>query len=175
MYKENLTVNDEVSMMAGVGIKEKLNWHPKWTIEKYNGNMELYETEEIEGNLALNEGISELLKLLIGDGTASAFNNSNAHIGVGDGTTATSATQTGLVGTNKTYAPMDATYPQITGQTILFRSTFGPSAGNHNWREFTIANGNSDAAKNLNRKVESALRTKVSPDTWIVQLSITIS
>ena len=175
MYKDKMALKDEVQMLACVGITDKLNWHPILTIEKYNGDMELYETEVIDGNLALNEGISELLKLLIGDGTALAFNNSYAHIGVGDGTTAASATQTGLVGTNKTYASMDATYPQITGQTILFRATFGPSAGNHNWREFTVANGNSDAAKNLNRKVESALRTKVSPDTWIVQLSITIS
>lgn len=175
LFKDSATGIDKLSISSGVGINDRINWRPKWTIEKYDKNMRLYETEEIDGNLMLNEGISELLKLLIGDGTAVAFNSQNAYIGVGDGTTAASATQTGLVGVNKTYAPMDATYPQVNGPTVTFRSTFGPSAGNHNWREFTVANSNSDAGKNLNRKVESALRTKVSPDTWIVQLSITMS
>ncbi len=175
MFKDMGKGIDNINVGAALGIHEHAKWRPQWKIDKYNENMDLYETEIIDGNLMLNEGISELLKLLIGDGTATNFNNSNAYIGVGDGTTAASATQTGLTGVNKTYAPMDATYPQISGQTITFRSTFGPSAGNHNWREFTVANGNSDAAKNLNRKVESALRTKVSPDTWIVQLTITIS
>ena len=165
---------DNIFMGANMGFLEKANWKPKWIIEKYDGNMNLYETEEIEGNLLLNEGITELLTLLIG-GSATPFNNANAYIGVGDGTTPASATQTGLVGTNKTYRPMDATYPKISGQTVTFRATFGPEHGNHKWREFTVANGNSDAAKNLNRLVEAPLREKVAPDTWVVQLEITIS
>jgi len=85
------------------------------------------------------------------------------------------ATQTGLVGTNKTYRPMDTEYPQISGNVVTFSATFGASVGNHAWREFTVANSNSDTGKNLNRKVESALRTKVSPDTWVIRLQITIS
>lgn len=173
MFEKGLGTEKNI-MGANVGCKEHLNWHPKWIIEKYNKDMELYETEEIEGNLLLNEGITELLQLLIG-GSATAFNNANAHIGVGDGTTAASATQTGLIGTNKTYRPMDATYPQVSGQTVTFRATFGANQGNHAWREFTVANGSSDSAKNLNRLVEAPLRSKVSPDTWVVQLQITIS
>ena len=165
---------DNIAVGAGLGIAERANWKPKWTIEKYDKNMKLYETEEIEGNLLLNEGITSLLTLLIG-GSETAFNNANAHIGVGDGTTAANATQTGLVGTNKTYMPMDSTYPKVEGQTVTFRATFGPDDGNHAWREFTVTNGNSDSAKNLNRKVESALRTKANPDTWVIQLQITIS
>ena len=70
---------------------------------------------------------------------------------------------------------MDAGYPQISGNVIIFSATFGAEVGNHAWREFSVANGNSDTAKNLNRKVESALRTKVSPDTWVIRLQITIS
>ena len=165
---------DNVVMTAGMGIAEKAKWKPKWTIEKYDKNMKLYDVEEIEGNLLLNEGITSLLTLLIG-GSETPFNNANAHIGVGDGTTAAVATQTGLLGTNKSYAPMDSTYPQVSGNIVTFRSTFGPDDGNHNWREFTVANGLSDSAKNLNRKVESALRTKASPDTWVIQLQVTIS
>lgn len=165
---------DTVALNVGMGISELAKWKPKWTIEKYDKDMNLYDKEEIDGNLLLNEGITSLLTLLIG-GSETPFNNANAYIGVGDGTNAAIATQTGLLGTNKTYRPMDATYPQVNGQTVTFRATFGPNDGNHNWREFTVANGLSDSAKNLNRKVESALRTKANPDTWVIQLQITIS
>jgi hypothetical protein len=165
---------DNVAVAGHIGIQERVKWQPKWKIEKYDKDMKLYEVENIDGNLLLNEGITELLNLLIGN-AATAFNHENTYIGIGDGTTAASAAQTGLVGPNKTYKPMDAIYPQVSGQTVTFRATYGPNDGNHSWREFTVANGNSDGAKNLNRKVESALRTKVSPDTWIVQLQVTIS
>jgi len=165
---------DSIAATAGMGIGENARWKPKWTIEKYDRNMSLYETEEIKGNLLLNEGITSLLTLLIG-GSETPFNSANTRIGVGDGTTAANVTQTGLVGSNKTYMPMDSTYPKIEGQTVVFRATFGPDDGNHAWREFTVANGASDSAKNLNRKVESAQRAKASPDTWVIQLAITIS
>jgi hypothetical protein len=173
--RENGFGKDTVAVGAGVGIKEHAKWLPKWTIEKYDGNMNLYEVEEIDGNLLLTEGISEFMKAACGIAGATAFNNANAYIGVGDGTAVSDASQTGLMGSNKTYAPMDATYPQVTGNVMTFRATFGPTVGNHAWREFTVANGNSDAAKNLNRKVEAALRNKVEPDTWVIQLSVTIS
>lgn len=174
MFKDNGKGVDNLSVGAGINICDFAKWQPKWTIEKYDKNMKLYETEEIDGNLLLNEGIGELLKLLIG-GTATAFNNANSFIGVGDGTTAAAATQTGLVGTNKTYVGMDTGYPQIAGNVVTFSATFGAAVGNHAWREFTVCNSNSDTGKNLNRKVESALRAKVSPDTWVVRLQITIS
>lgn len=165
---------DTIAVGAGLGVSENVKWQPKWIIEKYDKDMRLYDVEEIEGNLLLNEGITSLLTLLIG-GSETPFNNSNAYIGVGNGTTAASATQTGLLGTNKSYAPMDSTYPQVSNNVVTFRSTFGPDDGNHEWREFTVANGLSDSAKNLNRKVESVLRTKASPDTWVIQLQVTIS
>ena len=174
MYLEKGLGTDKVSMGVDIGLIERANWKPRWIIEKYNRNMELYETEVIDGNLLLNEGITSLLTLLIG-GSETAFNNGNAYIGVGDGTTTATAAQTGLVGTNKTYRPMDATYPKVSNQTVTFRSTFGPTFGNHRWREFTVANGSSDSAKNLNRLVEAPLREKVAPDTWVVQLQVTIS
>lgn len=165
---------DTVAVGAGVGVIEHAKWQPNWTIEKYDANMNLYAVEKIDGNLLLSEGITSLLTLLVG-GTETPFNNANTYIGVGDGTTAAAIAQTGLLGTNKTYALMDATFPQVANNVVTFRSTFGPTDGNHAWREFTVANGNSDTAKNLNRKVESALRTKAGPDTWVIQLSVTIS
>jgi len=166
---------DSLAINAGFGLMDFAKWKPKWTIEKYNKNMELYDVEEIDGNLLLTEGIEEFMKVACGIAGATAFNNANARIGVGDGTTAAVASQTGLLGSNKTYVAMDATYPQVSANVMTFRSTFGAGVGAHDWREFTIANGSSDSAKNLNRKVESVVRTKPSPDTWIIQLEITIS
>ncbi|MGB9886756.1 MAG: hypothetical protein ACPLRW_07160 [Moorellales bacterium] len=144
-----------------------------WVIEKYDAQGRLYAREEIRGNLLLNEGITELLTLLIG-GSATPFNNTNARIGVGDGTVAASATQTDLQGTNKAFKGMDTGYPQVSGQTVTFKATFGPTEANFSWKEFTVVNGADDTAKNLNRKVEDH-GTKASGDTWSITVQITIS
>lgn len=173
--KDDAMALDNTKIHSGMGLSEHANWHPHWRIEKYHGNVcpeNLYEVEEFDGNLLLNEGITELLTLLIG-GTATAFNNANARIGVGDSSTAAAATQTDLqAAVNKTYKAMDTDYPQVSNQTVTFRATFGPSDANYNWNEFVVDNGSS-AGKTLNRKVESH-GTKVT-DSWVVQLSITMS
>ena len=167
------SLNEDMQGDDYMAISDRMRWLPKWVIEKYDKSMKLYAVEEIKGNLLLNEGITEALKLIIGDG-ATAFNNANTYIGVGNGTTAESATQTGLSGANKKYVKVDSTYPQVSGQKVVFRATFGPNDANYDWREYTVANGNSDSAKNLNRKVENH-GTKAQGDTWVVQLEITLS
>ena len=129
--------------------------------------------EHVPRNLLLNEGIAELLLLLTG-GTATAFDNANAYLGVGDSSASAVATQTGLqAATNKFYSAMEATYPQISAQSITWRAVFGNSEANFQWNEFTVANGNSDAADNLNRKVQD-LGTK-TVGTWTLDLTITFS
>lgn len=167
---------DNMAVGANIGVRECAKWKPRWRIEKYHGEAlpeNLYAVEEFDGNLLLNEGIALLLNLLIGGG-GTAFNNASSYIGVGDSATAAAATQTGLqAAVNKTYVAMDATYPQASNQTVTFRATFGSGVGNFSWQEFTISNGNSDSATNLNRKVENH-GTKVT-DTWIVSCAITIS
>jgi len=160
-------------------MEEKVGYKPIWTIRKYESDEAYqsdkpFEVNEVEGNLLLNEGITRLANLLIGGG-GNAFNNANAYIGVGDSATAASASQTGLqASTNKLYKAMEATYPQITSQTVTFRSAFGSSEANFAWEEFTVANGNSDASENLNRKVSSQ-GTKSSGQTWTLDLTITFS
>jgi len=133
-----------------------------------------YATETFEKNVGLNEGLAELIDLVFGLGTPTAFSNANGYQGIGDSDTAASATQTGLLGTNKTYIAFDATYPQRTAQTVTIRSTAGSAVANHAWKEYTVANGNSDAAKNLNRKVEDK-GTKVSGETWTLEQQLTFA
>ena len=171
-------------------LKDKVNMKKKWTIRRFNSHADylaghchaaikdatgkmLPGMSEFEENVLLEEGITVLLNLLIGETTA-AFSNANAYLGVGESTTAAAASQTGLQGSSVTYAGMETGYPSIAGQTVTFRAVFGSDAANNAWQEFTVANGNSDSSTNLNRKV-SDQGTKASGQIWTLDLSITFS
>ncbi len=151
----------------------------EWTIRKYADDKAFaedrpYEVVPIHGNLLLNEGITRLQNLLIGGGGI-AFSNAAAYLGVGDSATAENATQTGLqAAVNKAYVAVAATYPQISSQTTTWRGVFDGATANFHWQEFTVANGNSDAAENLNRKV-SDQGTKTAGQTWTLDCQITWS
>jgi hypothetical protein len=147
-----------------------------WSVDKVEelGIFEKPSLLWVPGNILLNEGINLLWTLACG-GSGTPWNAANAYIGVGDGTTAEAATQTGLQGTNKAYKAMDAGYPTYgSNQQAKWQSTYGTADANFTWNEITVANGSDDTAVNLNRKVQS-LGTKASGTTWIAQLTITIS
>ena len=130
--------------------------------------------EKFEGNIFLNEGINLIWTLVCG-GSGTPFNNTNSYLGVGDGSTSEDASQTGLQGTNKLYKKVDDGYPQYgTDQKAVWRATYGGTEANFAWNEFTVANGSSDTAINLNRKVTSK-GTKTSGSTWILTLTLTLS
>ena len=134
----------------------------------------LQEVQTIEGNILLNEGINNgIWPLVAGDASATPFDNTNARIGVGDGTDPEDATQTGLTGLNQAYKGMDAGYPTYgTNQEIVFQATFGETEANFTWNEWTVDNG-ATAGVNLNRKVEN-LGTK-STGTWVLRVSLSLS
>lgn len=161
-------------------IADIIHPRPVWTITKFADDEDFrlgehYEKSVVEGNLLLNEGITEFLNLLTG-GAGTAFSNANARLGVGDSTTATAATQTALQApANKLYKTMEAGYPQVSNQSVVFRSVFGSSEANFAWEEFSVMNGADEAtAKNLNRKVSSQ-GAKASGQTWQLDLTITFS
>lgn len=133
----------------------------------------LYEKKRILGNLFLEEGINYIWTALCG-GSFTPFDSANAHIGVGDGTTPADYSQAGLQGANVYYKGMDTGYPTYgTDRKATFRSTFGADEANFAWNEWTVANGASNDAINLNRKVES-LGTKSSGSTWIMTVELSI-
>lgn len=163
-----------------VQVHEGVQYKTRWMIRRY-ANDEAYSKDKaysesvVEGNLLLNEGIGELWDLTCGLGAPTAFDNSNAQIGVGSSNTAESAAHTGLqAATDKLYKAMESGYPQRSGQTVTWRAVFGSGDANFAWNEFSVANGSSDSAKNLNRKV-SAQGTKASGQTWTLDLAITLS
>lgn len=160
-------------------LAEALKYRTVWTIRRYADDIDFaldepYDESVVEGNLLLNEGIAELFDLACGLGSPTAFSNANARIGVGDSSTAESASQTDLqAASNKTYKAMAASYPQRSGQTVTWRAVFASGDANYAWNEFCVDNG-SGPAKTLNRKV-SAQGTKASGQTWTVDLQITLS
>ena len=131
------------------------------------------DVKEVKGNVFLNEGIEFIWKAVTGQ-TGLTYFGSNSCIGVGDGTAAESATQTGLTGTNKYYKQVDSGYPQLSGTSVVFQATFGSTEANFSWMEWTVANGCSDAYVNLNRKY-AVMGVKQAGATWILQVTLTIS
>jgi hypothetical protein len=180
-------------------LNDKIGWKAHWTITKFhdpddkiadaihNGlSVEeakvlypgaYFGTEEIDHNLALNEGLQLLIGLIAGTtgDTGSAWDNTHAYLGVGDSATAAVATQTGLqAATNKTYKAMDSTFPTRATQVCTWQATFASGDANYSWQEYTVVNASSDTGKNLNR-VCADKGTKASGETWTLQLAITFS
>jgi len=160
-------------------ITERGRWKTIWRIYKYDSEEkfragEVSEILEFEGNILLNEGINQLWTLACG-GSGTNYGSANARIGVGDGTTEESATQTGLQGTNKAFAGMDTGYPTYgSGQKAVWRATFGGTVANFDWNEITVVNAADDTGQNLNRKVQS-MGTKAPGSVWTAELTITLS
>ncbi len=138
---------------------------------------------EIEDNLLTIGGASLICECLMGNGTATAnqaltyLNAANAHLGVGDSSTAAADTQTDLqASSNKLRKGMDATYPQHTdststagAKTITLRATFGTSEANFAWAEWGSFTGTT--GRMVSRKVES-LGTKTSASSWVLTVTL---
>jgi hypothetical protein len=145
-------------------------------------------TVEVDGNLLMFGGASNLWQSLIGNGTTTGgqtltyFSNAQAAIGVGDSSTAAVATHTDLqAATNKLRVAMDATFPQHTdgvisgAASIVFRSTFSTAQANFAWQEWAVFNSASGGTgRMLQRKVES-LGTKTSASTWTLTLTLSLA
>lgn len=109
----------------------------------------------------------------IGEAVTS-FDNANAHIGVGDSSTAFAAAQTALVAaTNKLRKPMEAGYPNRSANVISFRALFSTAEANFTWNEWGVFNALS-AGVMMNRKVE-ALGAKTSAQSWQITVDNTIN
>jgi len=159
----------------------------EWTIERYHEDIAKaglsleefqrrfrpYSVSRFEGNVLLNEGINNVLTTVLGGGSPTVYDNTNARLGVGDSSTAEDASQTGLqAASNKAWVAMEGGYPTYgSSQQIVWRSSFNGSTANFAWNEWVVKQ--STSSKCLNRKVES-LGTKTS-GTWTLEVDITLS
>lgn len=162
--------NDEIANAIRAGMK------PEDAIKKF-GAERFIGKEVHEGNVALDDGIAELIKLLTATGSPTAYSNAAAYIGVGESATAAAHTQTGLLGSTKTYKAMDTSYPTTVLTypcSATWQSTFGSADANIAWNEYIVCHSVTGAAPVLNRIVTSK-GTKASGETWTLQIQITPS
>lgn len=167
MDKEKITTSETP--------KYKAEWVlTKYADEEARRNDTPYEVKVINDNITLDEGVNELFTLICLGGTL--FNAANAHIGVGDSSATENNTHTGLqAAVNKFYKGMVSGFPTYgTNRQAKWKSSFASGEANFAWNEATVANGNSDSAKNLNRKVQS-MGTKASGAIWDLEVTITLN
>lgn len=111
----------------------------------------------------LNLARDMIADAIIGGTAYTKFNNANARLGVGNSNAAFNASHTGLQGAQTAYKPMDATYPQRSGNVVTYRATFGTADANFAWEEIVVDNG----AQALSRTV-TPLGTKTSAASWVL-------
>lgn len=165
--------------------KETGHWRTEFKVTKYKGDFkseaeaiaagaEIREVVKGKDNVLANVGIQILEDKLIGAGSAQVYDNAHARMAVGTGSGAGAATDTDATFTNPVWKAMDATYPSRSGQVVTFQATWGSGDANQAWNEWGIDNG-SVATVLLNRKAPVTLGTKSSGETWVLQVTVTIS
>ena len=168
-------------------MKDMLTHYIVYKVEKFdakNGDeinekgIKPYETlesppEKIAINVLLEEGITEMINLLCGLGSPTAWDNSNARLGVGTDATAPAPAQTGLIA-GAVYVAMNGGYPQISGQDAIWQADFIDTVAEQAWNEESISNTADDAGDNLCRQ-NTALGTKPAGQTWRLTATITFS
>lgn len=175
-------------MSDTIAPEKKDAWHAtvtatiaKWTCDPETGVVlgdEPAEVLVVDGNVLLNAGITRILNLLIGTGATQAFDATHTRIGVGDSSTAATASQTDLqAATNKLWNLVTAV-GTVSSQTVTFTTTFASGDANFAWNEWAIdqgtAQGTTVTAPCLDRKVAS-MGTKTSAGSWVISIAITLS
>ena len=108
---------------------------------------------------------------LIGGTTYERYNNANAYLGVGTGTTAFAAAQTDLQGASDVRLPMQATYPTRATNVLTFEAEADGSTANFSWQEWGVFN-HATTGQMLCRFVQD-LGTKGSGTTWRITATVT--
>lgn len=163
---------------------ESAVWRCRIQVAKFEGlwapDKEPYEVIDIDGNMLVYGGVSALWHRLIGGTGVDAFSSNNAAIGVGDSSTAESATQTDLLGANRARKGMDPGFPvhtdstAIASNTVQFRATFDPAEANFEWHEIGVFNNPTlGQGRMLNRRVQD-MGEKTSAASWQVTVEITL-
>lgn len=121
-----------------------------------------------------NAGRDFIAAAIMNDGPPTFFDAADAHLGVGDSSTAYDAAQTDLqAASNKLRKAMEAGYPSRIANVIQFQSLFGTGDANFAWNEWGVFNASSSGTM-LSRKAES-LGTKANTQSWLFTVSITVS
>jgi hypothetical protein len=151
-------------------------WEGRARVDKFYADDDLaratpYETVESDPNLLLTAGATALLTRLTGTGVT-AFDATNAHLCVGNGTTTPVVGQTDLQGASKFRKVVDAA-PIVASNTLQLVATFLVADANFDWLEAGVANAAAGATL-LNRFLQS-FGTKTSSLQWTLTITCTVS
>jgi hypothetical protein len=116
-------------------------------------------------------GRNFIAQAIINNGSPTFYDASNAHLGVGNSTTAFNASQTDLVGASKFRELVNAA-PGLATNVITFVATFETGDANFAWEEVGVFN-HASAGTMLCRVVQS-LGTKASGD-WTLTHTVTVN
>jgi hypothetical protein len=182
-------------MTGGLVVPEKqlISWHGHLRVEKFYEDDDVtpiwhgddgdlrdapvwqrratpYDVVEAE-NLMLTAGATLVLNRLAGI-SSTAIDATNGRIAVGDGSTAVSAGQTDLQGTNKYRQVFDAV-PTVSGNQLQAVATVAAGNATFTWNEAGLANAASGATL-VNRFLQS-FGAKGSGVQWILTITVTLS
>lgn len=129
-----------------------------------------YEVVEAE-NLVLTAGATLILNRLAGI-SSTAIDATNGRMCVGDGTTAVSAGQTDLQGSNKYRQVFDA-LPTVSGNQLQAVATVIAGNATFTWNEAGLANSASGATL-VDRFLQS-FGAKGAGTQWIITVTLTLS
>jgi hypothetical protein len=120
-----------------------------------------------------DSGAGLVAALIVGTGTP--LDNGHGYIGVGDSTAAFAASQTDLqASTNKLRKSMDATFPTVAGNLLMFQATFSPAEANFTWTEWGTFN-HPTAGTMLSRIVDVTMGTKLPVQTWVFSVTVSVN
>ena len=110
---------------------------------------------------------------IIGDGSITTLASGNAYLGVGDSSTAFSASQTDLQAATNKLRKLCTTVSRASG-VLTFVCTYSTAEANWAWEEVGCFNAASGATSMVARKVQS-LGTKTSASSWQLTYTATVS
>jgi len=139
-------------------IKDKIRFKTEWRVDKFKdpnnviaemlkSGLSIEEVKQLfpdsfigsevfKENVALNEGLQNLINIICGIGTTTLYNNANARLGVGDNSAAEAATQVMLqaIATKTAWAASTA---KALGEIV--RPTAAPTDASRFYYECTVA------------------------------------
>lgn len=135
------------------------------------------------GNRLVTVGLNQMTARLTA--AEQVWDETHIALAVGDSSTGDAIGDTNLLGTNKYYRVMDASFPTQSNGVLTFRATYGSGIAEFAWNEYgviipdtatTYTSGTTLQANYtlFNRKSPASLGTK-SSGTWVFTVTITVT
>ena len=161
-------------------LRSKLLQSPTLGIEDMRAlGFDPYAVEQIPANTSLKLGRKQVCNLIAKASAYTKWSSSIAYLFVGTHSSTESYSQSKLFATVGTGScarySMDSGYPTVSSNVITWRSTFTSLTANFAWKEYSLRNKNVQTTGIALNRLQSSKGTKVSGETWTLQLQITVT